>query len=111
MEDIKSAEGEASCERASLPESSGAAKLQEPVGRGAAGKGRAAQSRKEGPGANKGKAATPSEDSGALKGKKRPAKGKAIEIYDPADTEKAFDLISSGASSIREHMLQKVRHH
>ena len=110
VEDIKSAEGEASRDRASLPGSSGAAPLQKPAGKvTAAGKSRAAASDSQ---ANKkGKAAAGIEESGGPKGRKRPAKGKAIEIYDPAEINKAFDLISDGSSSIREHMLQKVGHH
>lgn len=103
MEDIKSAEGEAGHDRASLPESSGAGILQQSVG-----KSRAAQAISDGHGAKKAKATSVSEESGASKGRKRPAKGKAIDIYDPADINKAYDLISNGSSTIREHMLQKV---
>ena len=110
VDDIKSAEGEASRDRASLPESSGAAQLQRPVGKiTAAGKSRAATS--DGQAAKKGKATAGIEESGGSKGRKRLAKGKAIEIYNPADINKAFDLISNGSSSIREHMLQKVEDH
>ena len=111
VDDIESAEGEAGDLRVRLPDSSGAAKLQDSAGGRAAGKGRAGQAKLSGPNAEKGKAAIVTIDSEAVKGRKRPAKGKAIEIYDPTDIGKAFDLISNGASSIREHMLQKVRHH
>ena len=111
MEDIKSAEGEAGHDRASLLDGSGGRTLQKSAGKGTAGKGGAAQATSDGHAAKKAKATLASEESGASKGRKRPAKGKAIEIYDPADISKAYDLISNGSSAIREHMLQKVEHH
>lgn len=46
---------------------------------------------------------------GAQRGRKQPAKGKAIEIHNPADINKAFAMISGGATGITEHHLQRVR--
>lgn len=42
------------------------------------------------------------------KGRKQPAKGKAIEIRDLGDIGRAYDMICGGTGTIREHHLQQV---
>ena len=54
------------------------------------------------------KAATGKQEARAQKSKKQPAKGKAIEIRDPDDVDKAFDMMAGNSTTIKEHLLQKV---
>ena len=54
------------------------------------------------------KAATGKQEARAQKSRKQPAKGKAIEIRDPDDVDKAFDMIAGNSTTIKEHLLQKV---
>ena len=54
-------------------------------------------------------AATGKQEARAQKGKKQPAKGKAIEIHNPDDIDKAFDMIAGNSTTIKEHLLQKVK--
>lgn len=110
VEDIKSAVADARLDRKSPGESPIAATLPRPLSTATDAKGKAAPVKVEGARAKKADAVLIKSESGAQRGKKKPAKGKAIEIYDPGDIGKAFDVMSSGASSIREDNLQKVRH-
>ena len=108
VEDIKSAVADARLDRKSPGENLIAATLPKSSSTATAAKGKAALVKAEGACAKKAVAVSAKIESGAQRGKKKPAKGKAIEIYDPADIDKAFDMMSSGASSVREHNLQKV---
>jgi len=110
VEDIKSAVVDARLDRKSPGESLIAATLPKPLSTATAAKGKAAPVKAEGAHAKKADVVLAKVESGAQRGKKKPAKGKAIEIYDPAHIGRAFDMMSNGASSVREHNLQKVRH-
>ena len=109
VEDIRSAVADARLDRKSPGESLIAATLPNSLSTATAAKGKAANVKAEGAHAKKADAVSAKIESGAQRGKKKPAKGKAIEIYDPAHIGRAFDMMSSGASSVREHSLQKVR--
>ena len=109
VEDIKSAVADARLDRKSPKESLIAATLPKPLSTPTAAKGKAALVKAEGAHAKKADTVSAKVESGAQRGKKKPAKGKAIEVYDPAHIDRAFDMMSSGASSVREHNLQKVR--
>ena len=54
------------------------------------------------------KGATGQQEGRPQKGRKQPAKGKAIEISNPDDIDKAFDMIAGNSTTIKEHLLQKV---
>ena len=54
------------------------------------------------------RAVTGKQEARAQKGRKQPAKGKAIAIHTPDDIDKAFDMIAGNSTTIKEHLLQKV---
>ena len=57
------------------------------------------------------KAAMGEQEARAQKGRKQPAKGKAIGIRNPDDIDKAFEMIAGNSATIKEHLLQKVSYH